>query len=538
MRTTAVVAGLLLASTPALAAQQGWVTPKPPCNIQAGHFRVNSAVVDLKIAAEQPPQRDRMLRQALDVLTRTIRDDKQEKNPGAWYYLGRYYVAAGDAAGADTAFDHAEALAPQCHEDIGGYRGGLAEALTNQGLTLWQAGNADSAAKLLRGAFAVAPANPKPLFQLGSLYIERNEFDSATLVLRQAAEAASTDTTYASAKRDALQTVARLALRRTQGDPAVQQWQRTRFSRDSIGPTLAADSMTLARMQASSASRRSRGARLSPADQQTFSRDSTARADALGRDRAALEAIRQRAATDSVAVQTAYEPAIAAYRLVVDAYPGMAEASTSLASIYSQAGRRAEAAAVFDALLAHGAELSRAELYDLGQRLVATKLYGPGIKAYGLALQQNPYFRDALVEMTNASLLAQDSASALTSARRLLAIDPMNKASLRLVGQAWELRGQRDSAQRYSTLADTLSLDISIASLVTDSGGTTVTGVASNLGSVASKPSAITVELLDVQGTVKASQAVDIPSLPPEGTQQFQVKGSGPGIIGWRYRRS
>lgn len=538
MRTTAVVAGLVLASTPTLPAQQGWVAPKPPCNIQAGHFRVNSAVVDLKIAAEQPPQRDRMLRQALDVLTRSLRDDKQDKNPGAWYYLGRYYVEAGDAAGADSAFDHAEALAPQCHEDIGGYRGGLAETFTNQGLTLWQAGNADSAAKLLRGAFAVAPANPKPLFQLGSLFIERNEFDSATLVLRQAAEAAGTDTTYASARRDALQTVARLALRRAQGDPAVQQWQRTRFSRDSIGPTLTADSMTLARMQASSASRRSRGARLSPADQQTFSRDSTARADALGRDRAALEAIRQRAATDSVAVQAAYEPAIAAYRLVVDAYPSMAEASTSLAAIYAQSGRRAEAASVFAALLAHGAELSRTELYDLGQRLVASKLYGPGIKAYGLALQKNPYFRDALVEITNASLLAMDSATALTSAQRLLAIDPMNKASLRLVGQAWELRGQRDSAQRYSTLADTLSLDISIASLVTDSGSTTVTGVASNLGSVASKPSAITVELLDVQGTVKASQAVDIPTLPPEGTQQFQVKGSGPGIIGWRYRRS
>lgn len=538
MRATAVVAGLLLVPAAALPAQRAWIGPRPPCNVEPGHFRVNSAVLDLKIASEQPVQRDRMLRQALDVLTRALRDDKQDKNPGAWYYLGRYYVEVGNAAGADSAFDHAQALAPQCGADIEDYRNQLARELINQGLTVWQSGNADSAARLLRQAYALAPSNPKPLFQLGSLYVERNEVDSASAILTRAAEAAGTDSAYATAKRDALHTVARLAFRRAQADPAAQRWQRTRYSRDSIGPYLASDSTVLARMQASSASRRARGARLSPADQQTFSRDSTARAEAVARDRAALEAIRQQAAADSTAAQAAFEPAIAAYRNVVVAYPGQSEAATSLASIYSQAGRRAEAAAVFEALLQQGEHLSRTDLIDIGQRLMLAKMYAPATRAYAIALQRNPYDRDVLADLTNAYVSSRDTANGLATARRLAAIDPLNKVALRLVAQAWDLRGQRDSAQRYANLADTLSVDISIASVVSDSTGVTVTGVASNLGNAAAKPFSITVELIDAQGGVRATQPVPIDGLQGGGTQQFTVKGSGAGIVGWRYRRS
>src|SRR6266850_3373854 len=83
-----------------LAAQQPWTPPQPPCDIKAGHFRVNSAIVNLRTAAENPNNRDRMLRQTLDVLSRTITGDGQDKNPGAWYYLGRYYVEMRDAGGA------------------------------------------------------------------------------------------------------------------------------------------------------------------------------------------------------------------------------------------------------------------------------------------------------------------------------------------------------------------------------------------------------------------------------------------------------
>ena len=537
MRYAAVTIGLLTLGATGLGAQaKTWVEPKPPCDIKPGFFRLNSAVVDLQHAAQQPQMRDHLLGQAQEVLVRTIRDDKQDKNPAAWYYLGRYYVEESDAVGADTAFARAAALAPQCKADIATYIAPLAQAALNQGLTLWQAGNKDSGAILLRRAYAVDSTQVKALFQLGLLYIDANQLDSASAVLRRAAQASAGDTAYSETRRDALLTVARISVRAVQTDPAVQKWQHTRYSRDSLAPYVASDSTVLARMQASSASRRARGARLSPADQQSFSHDSAARADAVSRARAARDAIQQQAAADSTAAQAVFQPAIASYKELVATYPSNAEAAGSLASLYVQAGRRSEAIAVFDGLFAHAGDLSAGDFYDLGQRLVSSRLWAPGIKAYALALERNPYHRNALSELGSAYVETKDASNAVTTLQRLVVLDPMNKMALHLMGQAWDLRGQTDSARKYTLASDSLSVDITIASMVPDSSGITLTGVATNAGSAAAKATHLTVEFLDAKGTVLASQGVDIPAVPAGGSQQFQAHAPAKGAVGWRYR--
>src|SRR5437867_5715801 len=91
--------GVLVVVPSAVAGQaRSWVPPQPPCDIKPGHFRINSAIVDLQSAATKPNTRDRMLQAAQDVLTRSITGDQQDKNPAAWYYLGRYYVEMKDGA--------------------------------------------------------------------------------------------------------------------------------------------------------------------------------------------------------------------------------------------------------------------------------------------------------------------------------------------------------------------------------------------------------------------------------------------------------
>ncbi|MGH7645057.1 MAG: tetratricopeptide repeat protein, partial [Gemmatimonadales bacterium] len=213
---------------------QAWTPPRPPCDVEAGHFRINSAIVSLRTAAEKPTQRDRMLRQAQDVLTRSLTQDHQTNNPGAWYYLGRYYVEMQDAAGADSAFDRAEALAPQCAADIKTYREQLWTTAFNEGLRTWGEGREDSAVVLLTRAAALLPANPRPQFSLGKLYANRDAVDSATLWLRQGMQLAATDTAFARERREAMSTLGRLYVRRAQTSPVFQQWQRTRYSRDSL----------------------------------------------------------------------------------------------------------------------------------------------------------------------------------------------------------------------------------------------------------------------------------------------------------------
>jgi tetratricopeptide (TPR) repeat protein len=518
---------------------QAWTPPQPPCDIKAGHFRVSTAIVNLKTAAEKPNTKDRMLSQTLDVLTRTITGDGQDKNPAAWYYLGRYYVEMGDAGGADSAFDRAEALAPQCRQDIAGYRQTLWRDVVAAGLRNWQENRPDSALRLLRQAGALWPEQPRPFFALGQVFTSQDQVDSAAFYLAKAATLAGSDTAFAESKKDALGSVARLSLRRVQGDPAAQRWQHARFGRDSIQRLLVVDSMVLSRVEASAASRRARGARLAPADQQAFSRDSAQRAQGVAERRAALVARAAQVAADSAAAQPAFEPAIQAFRGYLAAYPDATDAVTGLASLYYQSGRAREAEVAFDAIYPVGGPSDTDVLIEAGRGALRANLFVPATKLLARALDRRPYDRDALLDLSNGYLGLRDSTRLLPTAQRLAAIDPLSRTTMRLLAAGWDLRARRDSAQKYKDLADGgLQLEVDVATFLSDSAGFTLSGVASNGGSTASALQRVTFEFLDAQGAVRATQVIEIPPLPPQGTQALEVQVPGRDLVAWRYRRS
>src|SRR4029077_20325635 len=101
-----------------------------------------------------------------------------EKNPAAWYYLGRYYLAVNDLAGADSALAKALALAPDCKEDIGLYRRQAWVPVFNSAAAAWQAGNTDSAIAAFRRANQIYRAEPLGFIYLANLLVTRAEPDS------------------------------------------------------------------------------------------------------------------------------------------------------------------------------------------------------------------------------------------------------------------------------------------------------------------------------------------------------------------------
>ncbi len=502
---------VLLAGVGRLLAAQQWVPPQPPCDIRPGHFRVTTGEVDLKLAAEKPEQRDRMLAQAKDVLVRAIGGDNQDKNAAAWYYLGRYFNETGDAVGADTAFARAEALAPQCKADIVNYRRALAAATHSKGAAAWQAGHKDSAAVAFHLAYRVFPSDARPLFAL------------------------------AANRRDALNNVARIYLSRVQSNPAAQRGQQIRARLDSLGRALAADSTVLDRMVASSASRHKRGAHLAPADQQTFTRDSSTHTEALARERAARAALAQQAADAAAALRALAAPAIQAYRDVMGAYPDDVDAASNLATLYGQSGEPEKASAVFDSLLGHASHTQADELIIAGQRLLGTGLLRPGTRALALGLNENPYARDALYYLATAYYSLRDSANTLATAQRLVALDPLNRNSLRLVAAGWDLKGRRDSTLKYLARADSgLAVDITVSSFAPDSSGFILTAIATNLkpGPSPSQPLQLVFEFLGPGGQVAATLPTLVPALAPGGSQEFELHVKGKNLLGWRYRPS
>ena len=529
--------GVLIAVPPLAAQTRSWVPPQPPCDIKAGHFRVTSAIVDLQSAATKPNTRDRMLDAARDVLTRAITGDQQDKNPAAWYYLGRYYVEMKDPAGADSAFRRALALAPQCQQDVEPYREQLWTDVLQAGLRTWQENKLDSAKALLRQAAALRPKHPRAALAMGQIYVSENKTDSASIWLTQAADAAGDDTAFTQQRKDALGTAVRLNIQRLQSDTVVQRWQRTRFTRDSIQRGLAVDSVILARVEASSTSRRARGARLAPPDQQAFGRDSSTRARAVANGRAALAGRASAVATDSAAAQPSYEPVIRAYHSYLKAYPEATDAVPGLASLYYQSGRLSQADTAFEAIYPSSRRTDARTLLEAGRGAMRANAFALGAKLIERGLAQLPYDRDALVDLGNSYLSLRDSAKLLPVAQRLAAVDPLNRATLRLLAAGWDLRGRRDSAQKYKDLADgRQEIEISISTFDADSSGYTLTGVASNSGSTASPVQRLTFEFLDALGNVQVRQSVEIPQIPPQGTQPIELHVPGTALVAWRYR--
>jgi tetratricopeptide (TPR) repeat protein len=533
----AVFRALTLAIVPLpLAAQSEWVGPQPPCDVKPGHFRLNSVPVNFKAAYEKPTQRDRMLSQTYDVLVRAITQDKQDQNPAAWYYLGRYYVEMSDATGADSAFDRAVTLAPQCAADVDGYRRALWADVYAAGQRTRQEGKTDSASRLFHLASSLTPADPRPLYALGAMFAAREQVDSATAYLRLAAERSAGDTAYDEARREALGQVARIHFRRAQGAPAVQAWVRTRVSRDSADRQIAADSAALARMQASSAGRRARGARLAPADQQIFTRDSTARAQSLAATRAARDAIGARAAADSAAAWPALEPAIASARELVSAFPDEGEGISALALLYAQSGRVSEAGATLAAIYPPTSSLDAGSLLDAGRRIIRAGLAGPGAAVLSHGLARAPYDRDGWNDLAAAWRSQRNGPAMVQAASRVVQIDPLNRGALRQLATAFELAGQSDSAHRYQAVADSLPVEVTVSSFVPGEGGYTLTGIAANYGQQASAPFALTFEFLDAAGKAIATAPVQVPGLSSQGTHQFEARVAGNAARGWRYR--
>jgi len=83
-----------------------------------------------------------------------------------------------------------------------------------------------------------------------------------------------------------------------------------------------------------------------------------------------------------------------------------------------------------------------------------------------------------------------------------------------------------------------VAVEVTVSSFVPDSAGAALTLLATNLRPAPSKPFRLTVEFLDRQGKPVASEARELPAIAPQESQQLDLKVSGKGIIGWRYRPS
>jgi tetratricopeptide (TPR) repeat protein len=164
----------------------------PKCGLKAGHFKVSSGGTYLKTGTETsvPENRERALASGQKVLLEAITQNGQDKNPAAWYYLGRIYLQEGDIVGADSSLTKAETMSPDCKQEIGQLRYMAWVPLVNGGLDFAKKQNNDSALALFRQANTIYRDKPTSYLTGGIIFANADQPDSAIVYWKQAADIA------------------------------------------------------------------------------------------------------------------------------------------------------------------------------------------------------------------------------------------------------------------------------------------------------------------------------------------------------------
>jgi cytochrome c-type biogenesis protein CcmH/NrfG len=499
LRSTIAVAVVLVVGVASAEAQ--WAPPR--CDLKPGHYLVNSGVLYLRNAArtryEEQKQKD--LQDADRVLTQAVTSGGQEDNGAAWYYLARRYVMVADLEGADSAFAKAAALAPQCAEDIQTWRRQLWTPIFNRGVEAYQAGVTDSAVYYFKRANVVL-REPNGLSAIASLYANAREPDSAARYFAAAAQVAQEgDTLHMRLRREAL-------FNRGAVYNQHQRWTESEAAFKAFLEEYPGDVQALAGLASAYAQ--------------------------TGRQQEALAAYRELAANAASAEPRHLHAAGVAMFNAAPPEPDSAAVAQRCREAKRPTGRvtpaqtrqiAAEcAAAARDSLVAH--------------RATSTEFYRGAAGAFEAGLARGGPDRDALYNLANTYYRLADTTKTLDAARRLYAIDPMNRTTLRLLAAAWQINGRTDSTLRYLQLADSaLTAEVTVSAFTLSDQGATMTGMVTSLLKQPGTPFTLVFEFVDSAETVVGSQDVQVPALEPGMMHAFEVGVVGRGIVAWRYRK-
>ena len=511
MRTVRTLAAFLFTaiSVPLAAQQQQqalnrWADPK--CDLKPNNVLVNQGMLYLKSATtgRLEDQKKKDLSDAQRVLTQAVTTGGQDKNPAAWYYLGRYYIMANDGLGIDSAFTRAQALKPDCKGDIDIWRRYVWVPTFNAGIAAWQANNLDSAINSFRRATAVLPGEPTGIKYIATLFYNTGKADSALVYFRKAANVAATDPKFAQDRKDALYNLGRIQQAQQQLPEAEATYREYLGLYPNDAEIMAA---------------------LGGVYMQKAAKDGTYRDSAFAIYRKIISK------GDSMGY-------FQLYRVGAEISGGVPEdPDTSAAGGNCRKEARAKRPPMTLARIrAHCDSVTT----GMAKNYLANshEAFSLAAQALDASLKINPYYRETLIFRANTALGLHDSVTALAMSRRLLAIDPMNRTGVKIMAYAQQQNGKIDSALYYYKLGDSLLVgDVAVSQFDSTDTGREVKGVVTNPREVPNAPYKLVFEFVDLQGQVVATDTVAVAATPPGQGQQFAMKPKGATIAAWRYRK-
>jgi tetratricopeptide (TPR) repeat protein len=248
----------------------------------------------------------------------------------------------------------------------------------------------------------------------------------------------------------------------------------------------------------------------------------------------------RRGVADSTVRSERLRTTLDAYREVLRARPRDLPAQASVAGVLMALHRSDEARAAYDSMLAHSDSMSSFDLFDAGVALFRQDRHELAARAIELGLAKNRCHRDALFNLTNAYLAARDSVHLLGAARRLVAVDSMNRSSLRLLAVAQQRNGDQQGTLHTLLRVDSLPWEVSVLRFEAGDSTATLRGVVSNLQAKSLPGFKLTVEFVNAACEEVGTQQVDLPDLNANtsagASYDFNLTVNGRGIVAWKYK--
>jgi tetratricopeptide (TPR) repeat protein len=243
------------------------------------------------------------------------------------------------------------------------------------------------------------------------------------------------------------------------------------------------------------------------------------------------------------------------YREYRNVNPTDAKATAELASVLDQAGRQTEAIALYDTVLMMAPSMPTLDVFQAGVAMFRARRYQQAAEAFQKGLERNPHFRDALYNLANTYLAMAEEADSTAPkadrpkvqrdlgekmtpvAERLVAADPANVLSLKLLARSYQLRAMPETTLAVLQRADSLPFDLTVSGFAS-TGPTSweIKGLITNTkGQTANVPQ-ITFEFLSEKGDVVQALTIAPQAIDGDGLVPFTLNGQGEGIAAWRYR--
>jgi tetratricopeptide (TPR) repeat protein len=272
----------------------------------------------------------------------------------------------------------------------------------------------------------------------------------------------------------------------------------------------------------------------------------TANAELRRSSLVSLAALNQRQAQSATGAeqQALNKEAARLYQEYLKEVPDDAEVQSALAGAISASGDTAAAGSLYAQMTSDPAKYSDLQLFEAATNAANSERRQDAVKLYEAGLQKNPYYRDALYNLSATYFALEQPDKMIPVAKRLVEVDPSNPDSWRLYAGAYQLKQQKAKGPARKVATDSLLALVKKAEAVParvivnrfgyDGKQQLIGGTIENLGP---KPGtyALKIELLDRTGNVVATETANVGPVEPKASKPFNLAVPKEGIVAYRY---